>query len=225
MSPTELSTMSATPEPPGGPPPVALSSGDVPRSERVLAGTPASAREVTQHLRQLAEGQDGAFDVLVDLVYRQMEAIARGQLRKLRFGQTLDTRSLVHEAYMKMLHQEPVDWQDRQHFFAVTSRAMRQILVDHARRRSARKRGGGEEAVELQEELLVSHQDSEHILQLDLALERLGELDGALRKVVELRFFGGLSESETAEAMGSSLRTVQRLWQRARIWLRAELGG
>ena len=225
MSPLELSTVFATTPPPeglqmSGAAPVGAASPEPAPAEGSCLG-----QDVTHHLRQLAEGRDGAFDVLVGLVYPQMEGIARGQLRKLRFGQTLDTRGLVHEAYLKMLHQEPVDWQDRQHFFAVTSRAMRQILVDHARRRSAQKRGGGEEAVELHEELLVSHDDSDHVLQLDQALGRLGELHQDLRQVVELRFFGGLSEPETAEAMGTSLRTVQRLWQRARIWLRSELGG
>ena len=178
---------------------------------------------VTRHLRDMAAGSDGAFDQVIDLVYPQLEKIAHGQLRYRHFGQTMDTQGLVHETYLKMLHQGSVDWKDRQHFFAVTSRAMRQILVDHARRRNAQKRGSGEEVCELKDELLVSANDSAHVLELDSALDRLARIDTKLRDVVQHRFFGGLSEEETAEAMGVSLRSVQRLWRRARIWLREEL--
>lgn len=156
-------------------------------------------------------------------VYDELRRLARRHVR--RDADTLQPTALVHEAYLRLACDPRVVERGRSYFFAAAARAMRQILVDHARRRSAQKRGGGEEAVELQEELLVSHDDSDHVLQLDQALGRLGELHQDLRRVVELRFFGGLSEPETAEAMGTSLRTVQRLWQRARIWLRAELGG
>ncbi|MEM9593605.1 MAG: ECF-type sigma factor [Acidobacteriota bacterium] len=182
------------------------------------------ARDVTRHLQDLACGDDGAFDAVVALVYRQLERIAHRNLRHLRFGQTLDTRGLVHETYLKMLGQGPVSWRDRQHFFAVTSRAMRQILVDHARRRHAQKRGSGVENVELQEHLLVSADDCRHILQLETALEQLEGVDPQLRLVVEHRFFGGLTEAEIAQVLEVSERTVQRLWRRARIWLRNELG-
>jgi RNA polymerase sigma factor (TIGR02999 family) len=178
---------------------------------------------VTRHLHDMVDGSSDAFDRVIDLVYPQLAKIAHGQLRYRHFGQTMDTRGLVHETYLKMLQQGSVEWKDRQHFFAVSSRAMRQILVDHARRRNAQKRGSGEEVQELNEELLVSGEDSERVLELSSALDRLARIDTKLRDVVQHRFFGGLSEEETAEAMDISLRSVQRLWRRARVWLRGEL--
>ena len=185
---------------------------------------PARLDDVTRHLRRLAEGESHAFEQVVSLVYRQLEELARSNLRRHRASPSLDTRSLVHETYLKMLNQRQLDWQNRRHFFAVTSHAMRQILVDHARRRNAAKRGSGQEAEELDEHrLLVSDDDSDDILQLDEALKQLAEIHEDLHQLVELKFFGGLTEPELAEALDVSERTVQRMWKRARAWLKVEI--
>lgn len=193
--------------------------------EENAAETPAAAPDdVTVYLRAYAQGDGDAFDHAVSLVYANLRTIARGQLRKIRFGETLDTTGLVHEAYLKLMDQQGVDWRDRQHFFAISARAMRQIIVDHARRRSAQKRGGGEAAEELDEERMGDSNEAERILAVNDALERLARVDERMLQVVECRFFAGYSEQETADALGLSLRTSQRVWMRARAWLKEELG-
>ena len=180
--------------------------------------------DVTRELRRLADGESQAFQEVVSMVYRQLEELARSHLRRHKSSLSLDTRGLVHETYLKMLNQRQLDWQNRRHFFAVTSQAMRQVLVDHARRRNAAKRGSGQEAEPLEEErLLVSSDDCLEILRLDEALKHLAEINQDLHQLVEYRFFGGLKEPEIAEALGVSERTVQRMWKRARAWLRQEL--
>lgn len=179
---------------------------------------------VTQVLRAYAEGTDGAFDDLFALVYDQLRHIARKQLGW-NHGETMNTTGLVHEAYLKMVDQTSAQWNDRSHFYAISARAMRQILVDYARRRKAGKRGAGalhEPLDENQSEGMA--QEVSSVLQLDEALQGLSRIDERMVRVVECRFFAGMTEDEVAEALGMSVRTVQRTWKRARAWLKVELG-
>lgn len=183
---------------------------------------PAQPGEVTQLLDQLRGGNNQALDRLFPLVYQELRLAADRVLRREASGHTLQPTALVHEAYLK-LASGPVASQNRAHFLGIAARAMRQVLVDHARRRRAAKRGGGEAAVSLSEADGALNIQSDDILALDEALERLGEQNPRLRQVVELRFFGGLTEEETAETLGVTARTVQRDWAKARAWLYKEL--
>jgi RNA polymerase sigma factor (TIGR02999 family) len=183
----------------------------------------APSGEVTQLLKLLEEGDPDAVERLFPLVYEELRRAARRALAGERAGHTLQATELVHEAYFKLLGAANVDWQGKAHFVAIAARAMRQILVDHARRRQAGKRGGGVQHVTLgdaQAELAVP---PEELLALDAALDRLEEQDSRLRAVVEYRFFGGLTEKEIAEVLGVTLRTVQRDWVKARAWLHQEI--
>jgi RNA polymerase sigma factor (TIGR02999 family) len=181
--------------------------------------------EVTHLLRAYGQGDRGAFDRLLPMVYDDLRRIARGRLgRGGKPDQVLDTTALVHESYLKMVDQNGADYQDRSHFLAVAARAMRQVVVDFARRRGAAKRGGGGIQTTLQEGHIQIDGQAEQLLALDQALTRLGSRSPRLAQVVECRFFAGLSEEETAAALGVSLRTAQREWMRARAWLQEELG-
>ena len=180
--------------------------------------------DLTRLLRAHAAGDPEAFERLVPLVYQDLRRVARRQLRRGQPMALLETTGLVHEVWLKLVEGLDVDWQDRRHFLAVCARAMRQVIVDHARRMGAAKRGGGAAAVELDEEHLPAD-DVAHLLTVDHALTRLAQRNPRLAQVVECRFFAGLSEDETAEALGISLRTAQREWLRARAWLREDLGG
>jgi RNA polymerase sigma factor (TIGR02999 family) len=180
--------------------------------------------EVTRLLRAYEAGQRDAFDRVVPLVYDELRRIARRHLRRGPAGHTLDTTGLVHEAYLKLAASEGLELKDRGHLMAVSACAMRQVLVDRARARLRVKRGAGGEKVELDESHLGTEPTPEWLLDLDRALSRLRERDERLTRIFECRFFGGFSESETAEALGLPLRTAQRGWTRARAWLRAELG-
>ncbi len=180
--------------------------------------------DITQLLQRHHQGDRGAFDELVPLVYARLRAIARGQIaRGGRAGQTLDTTALVQEAYLQMVGEHGVDWQDRGHFYAVCARAMRRILVDEARRRHALKRGGDAVMVTLNTDLAEVDAQAQQVLAVNDALQGLAEFNERLARVVECRYFAGLTEEETALALGSSLRTVQRDWLRARAWLRKAL--
>jgi RNA polymerase sigma factor (TIGR02999 family) len=161
-----------------------------------------------------------AFDQLVSLVYDDLHRIAHVQLGRSRPGQTLDTTSLVHEAYLKLAGQTRIEWQDSSHFFGTSARAMRQIIVDYARRRCAGKRGNGNACLALDQVEVAAEQQAEMILLVDDALDRLAELGDRLVRVFEYRFFTGLTEDETATALGVSVRTVQRDWKRARAWIK-----
>jgi RNA polymerase sigma factor (TIGR02999 family) len=183
---------------------------------------PLGPGQVTLLLREMKRGSPDAFDRLVPLVYAELRRIARGQLRRVARPGTLDTTGLVHEAYLKMAGRE-LDLQDRQHFLAVSARAMRQILVDFARARLAAKRGGGGERVTLEEGVARRESEAERVCEVDRALEKLRARSERLAHVVECRYFAGMSEEETAEALGLSLRTAQREWMRARAWLRESL--
>jgi RNA polymerase sigma factor (TIGR02999 family) len=180
---------------------------------------------ISDLLRAWGEGEAGAFDRLVPVVYGELRRIARRHIRRVGGARSLDTTGLVHEAYLKMAGAEQVRVEDRAHFYAVTARAMKQVILSRARARTAAKRGGPGEALPLDESHAVADAQAEWLLDLDRALEALHERDPQLASVVELRFFGGLSEEETAEALGVSLRTAQRGWMRARAWLQDALQG
>ncbi|WP_368566024.1 ECF-type sigma factor [Pseudoxanthomonas sp. UTMC 1351] len=176
--------------------------------------------DVTRLLQRHHQGDREAFDQMVPLVYERLRIVARGQLARAgRRAQSLDTVGLVNEAYMQLVDEFGVDWQDRAHFFAVCARAMRRILVDHARRLHADKRGGGVTHLTLMPDDVAMAAPSEHILAVDAALEGLAAFNERLARVVECRYFAGMTEEETAQALDSSLRTVQRDWMRARAWL------
>ena len=175
---------------------------------------------VTRLLHRMRRGDAEAFDQLMPLVYEELRRVAANVLREEAGTEALDTTALVHEVYLKMIGQTEVDWQNRAHFFCLAGRAMRQVLVDHARRRKAQKRGGGWRRTTLSGKGLGVTMDVDELLTLDDALDQLAERQ---RRVVECRFFGGMTEEEVAEALGVSRRTVQRDWTKARAWLNAAL--
>jgi RNA polymerase sigma factor (TIGR02999 family) len=181
--------------------------------------------DVTQLLVAHGHGDSAALAQLVPLVYDDLRRVARAQLRRGRAGDSLNTGALVHEAYLRLVDQSRASWKDRGHFFAVAALAMRQILVDHARRRARIKRGGNHAVVPLDEVSEPAARDPAHVLENDLALDKLAARDQVLAKIVECRYFAGFTEQETANAVGMSVRTVQREWLKARAWLRAELSG
>jgi RNA polymerase sigma-70 factor (ECF subfamily) len=183
----------------------------------------ATAHDVTPLLRAWSEGDEQALERLIPLVYRELHRIARGCMARENPNQTLQATALVNEAYLRLVDVRHVHWQDRAHFFALCARAMRRILVDHARSRASLKRGAGRICLELDEGRAAGR--CTNFLELDEALNRLAALDPRKSQVVELRFFGGLSEVETAAALGVSEETVQRDWRMARTWLYRELGG
>jgi RNA polymerase sigma factor (TIGR02999 family) len=175
-------------------------------------------------LRAHRGGDRGALDRLMPLVYDDLRRLARRQLQDDGGrGRTLDTTGLVHEAYLRLAESTRAAWEGRGHFFAVAARAMRQIVVDYARERRAAKRGGGRRPDTLDEEHAAIESRADEILTIDEALAGLGALDAVLPRLVECRFFAGLTEEETAEALGLPLRTVQRDWARARAWLKRAL--
>lgn len=180
--------------------------------------------DVTALLRRAEDGDAEALDRVFPLVYGELQRIARAQLARERAGHTLQPTALVSEAYLKLANRPPSGTENRAHFLAVAARAMRQVLVDHARSWAATKRGGGAAPVTLNEELAGGSSDPADILALDQALDRLDELDGRLRRVVEMRYFAGLQDEEIAQVLGITRRTVQRDWVKARAWLHRELG-
>jgi len=179
---------------------------------------------VTDLLARSREGEANALDQLIPLVYDELRAIAHRQLQLERGAHTLSTTGLVHEAYVQLVSETGVDWQDRSHFYAICARAMRRIVVDYARMRLAGKRGGGVPHVTLTGEVAgAAGAPAEIVLAVDRAVERLASFAPRLAQIVECRSFAGMTDEETAEALGTSLRTVQREWMRARAWLRKEL--
>jgi RNA polymerase sigma factor (TIGR02999 family) len=178
--------------------------------------------DVTSLLLAYERGDPGALERVWPLLYEQMRAIARRQLRA-ESSLTLNPTALVHEAYMRLVDDTRVSWQSRAHFLGVAARCMRQIVVDHARRRNAVKRGGKRRQVELTGEVLATNDNPDLVLSIDAALDAIQSFNGRLARIAECRVFGGLSEEETASALSVSVRTVQRDWQRAKAWLRREL--
>ena len=185
-----------------------------------------SPTDITGALLALRSGAPGANDRLANLVYDSLRAIAHRQLQAERPGHTLETTGLVHEAYLKLVDQRRAEWSDRAQFFAVAARAMRRILVDYARRHRALRRGGQLRQVALDAtdaSAAAATARSEELIALDEALDRLQQLDERLSRVVECRFFAGLTEEETAQVLGVTARTVARDWVKARGWLFQEL--
>ncbi len=179
---------------------------------------------VTGLLARAAGGDRAAFDQAFELVYAELNGLARAQLRRESGGHTLDTGALVHEAYLRLGDGVGIDARDRSHFLAIAATAMRRILVDHARRNHAEKRGGDARPVSLGGvESQLGLANDEMLMDLDEALTRLGTLDARQASVVECRYFGGLTEDETATALQVGLRTVKRDWAKARSWLYREL--
>jgi RNA polymerase sigma factor (TIGR02999 family) len=179
--------------------------------------------EITALLQAHAAGDAGALERLLPRVYDELRRIARSRLRRERVGHTLAATDLVHEAFMKLAPFERIDWRSRAHFFAIASRAMRNVLVDHAVRRGAAKRGAGAPMVPIADADATTEQPLDDLIALSEALERLERLDARQAQVVECRFFGGLSLEETAEALNTSAATVSRDWAFARAWLHHEL--
>lgn len=182
-----------------------------------------SPGSVTRLLILWSEGDNSALDQLAPLVYQELERVARRYLRQERINHTLQTSDLVHEAFLKLIDQHSVRWQNRAHFFGIAASLMRRILVDYARFRSARKRRGDGLRISLsQADRLVQHPDVDLAL-LDEALTKLEAVDARMAKIVELRFFAGLSGEEAAEVLGISRSTLERDWAVARAWLRREI--
>jgi RNA polymerase sigma factor (TIGR02999 family) len=181
------------------------------------------ASETTQLLRAWAEGDRGALDRLTPRVYRTLRRIAGYQMQNERSGNSMQATALVHEAYLELIDVTNVNWQHRAHFFAISAQIMRHILLDRARRRVAAKRGGAAERVNLDELPDLSGDRARELIALEDALNVLAENDPRKARVVELRFFGGLSVDETAEVLAVSPETVMRDWKFARSWLQAEL--
>ncbi len=192
------------------------------------SGDPSADRAVTQLLAELRAGRPDVAEQVLPLVYDELRAIAARHMRRERPGHTLQATALVHDAFLKLVDQTRVEWQDRAHFFAIASQAMRRILVDHARARAAAKRGAGAAAVSMDETVLLGEQSAlspEELLSLDAALDELASLDPGHARIVELRYFGGMTIEETAAALGMSPATLKREWSLARAWLRRRLSG
>lgn len=185
----------------------------------------ASDRDITRLLIQWKNGNEQALVQLLPLVYQELRTLARSYLRRERRDHTLQATALVHEVFLRFANAGLTDWKDRSHFFGVAARAMRQILVAHARQHGALKRGGGAEKVEVDDVPTPSKGGAVDLAALDDALRKLAERDVLQAKIVELRFFGGYTIKETAELAGCSHATVSREWQLARIWLYREIRG
>ena len=181
--------------------------------------------DVTQLLLKWREGDRSALDQLLPLVYDELRRAARRCLRRERAGHTMQTTTLVHEAYLRLVDASRVPWHDRAHFFAIAAQLMRRVLVDEARKRHFQKRGGEFTRVSLEESLMVSPERNTELMALDGALDRLAKFSPRKCRVVELRFFAGLSIKETAAALDISTDIVKREWRTAKLWLLRELGG
>ena len=182
-----------------------------------------AAGDITQLLADVQNGRADAAPQLIPLVYDELRRLARGQMRRERPDHTLQATALVHEAYFRLVNQPERTWQTRTHFIRIAAQVMRRMLIDHARARLTAKREGGLQRVPLEEPLLFTEEQSDELLALNEALERLAQLDARQSRVVELRFFGGLTVEETAEALGTSPKTVKRDWCVARAWLHREV--
>ena len=188
-----------------------------------MSDTDRGDGQITTLLRSAASGDRDNVDALMAAIYADMRRIAEKHLRAERADHTLQPTALVHEAYLKLINQRGTDWKDRAHFFAIASRIIRRILVDHARQKKAAKRGAGQERVSLEDaEMNLGNRDVD-LMALDEALNDLAQLDAQQAKVVEMRFFGGLTLAEIAEALNMGRRSVDRSWSAARAWLYVRL--
>jgi len=180
-------------------------------------------QEVTQLLKKAQNGDRHSLDKLLPLIYDELRRVAANQLQKERADHTLQATALVHEAYLRLLEQREVDWQNRAHFFSIAAEMMRRILVNYAVQRNAQKRGDGAARLSLEEAVSFSDEKDLDLVSLDDALKQLAEYDADAARIVELRFFGGLTIEETAEVLGISDSTVKREWRTAKAWLKAKL--
>ncbi len=178
---------------------------------------------VTVLLAELTKGNEEAAAKLIPMVYGELRRLAGSYMRRERSDHTLQATALVHEAYLKLIEQRAVNWQSRAHFFGIAAQIMRRILVDHARGHLRDKRGGGQSEVPLDEAIVFAPQQSGELVRLDQALDRLALIDPRQAKIVELRFFGGLTVEEASEVIGISPKTVKRDWSVAKAWLHGEL--
>jgi RNA polymerase sigma factor (TIGR02999 family) len=185
----------------------------------------SSPHEVTRLLLAWSDGDQTALNQLIPLVYGELRRLAKNHRRRERAGQTLQTTALIHEAYLRLIDASQVRLENRRHFFAAASRLMRQALIDLARERHSRKRGGAAVQISLDDAMVISRQRDVELLALDEALTALAEFDARKCQVVELRFFGGFSVEETAEALNVSVETVHRDWRLAKAWLVRRLRG
>jgi len=179
--------------------------------------------EVTQILQNLKEGKGEASEKLLPLVYDELRRLASRYMRRERPDHTLQATALVHEAYLRLIDQTQADWKDRAHFFGIAARLMRQILVDHAREHNAQKRGGDVTKLSIDEAISFANKNDFDLVMLDDALKTLASFDPQQSRIVELRFFAGLTIEETAEVIGISSSTVKREWGLAKAWLRREV--
>ncbi len=184
-----------------------------------------SISEITQLLVNWSNGEEDALENLMPVVYEELHQLAENYMRRENKDHTLQATALVNEAYMRLIDQKRVDWKNRSHFFGIAGQIMRRILVDYARRKLAEKRGGNTKTVSLDDAIVLGKGQSSEILALDEALKKLSEIDPRRGKVVELRYFGGLTVDETAEVMGTSRNTVVRDWNFAKAWLYRQIEG
>jgi RNA polymerase sigma factor (TIGR02999 family) len=185
--------------------------------------TEAQTHDVTQLLVDWSKGDQAALDKLVPVVEQELRRLAHHYMSRERAGHTLQTTALVNEAFVRLVHRQNVQWQNRAHFFGIAANLMRTILVDHARSHACAKRGGGAEKLELNEALVVSQHKASEVIALDEALKELELIDPQQSRIVELRFFGGLTVEEAAEVMHVSPATIKREWSTAKAWLYREL--
>lgn len=181
--------------------------------------------QVTELLRAWSDGDEGALEQLLPLVEAELRRLARAYMARERQGHTLQVTALVNEAFLRLTDARQLQWEDRAHFLGISARLMRRVLVDHARSRGYQKRGGGMQRVELDEAMVVAAETTVDVVALDRALDALAAVDVRKSRVIEMRFFGGLSVEETAEALHVSTDTVKRDWRLAKLWLLAELEG
>jgi RNA polymerase sigma factor (TIGR02999 family) len=185
--------------------------------------TQASGHDVTQLLIEWSNGDKAALDKLIPLIHEELRRLAHHYMSRERPGHTLQTTALVDEAYVRLVNRKDVHWQNRSHFFAIAAQLMRSILVDHARSHAYTKRGGGARKISLDETMIVSQQRAAEVVALDDVLKELASFDPQQSRIVELRFFGGLTIEETAEVLNLSPATIKREWSTAKAWLYREL--
>jgi RNA polymerase sigma factor (TIGR02999 family) len=186
---------------------------------------PRANQDVTVLLQAWSEGDEGALAKLTPLIYGELRRLARHYMSRERSSPTLETGAILNEAFLRLVHWKTARWQNRSHFYGLAAQLMRRVLVDHARSRGYHKRGGGVRPVALDEQVVMSRERSPDLVALDEALERLASVDERKSKVVELRFFGGLSVEETAQVLNVSPFTIARDWTLAKAWLQRELTG
>ena len=182
-------------------------------------------QQITKLLLAWRDGEPAALDRLMPIVYEELKRLASAYMRRQKPGHSLQTVDLVNEAYMRLIDSSRVKWQDRNHFYAIASQIMRRLLVDSARKRNSQKRGGGRAQITLDDNLEIAGGPGTDLVALDEAMKRLAVLNPRQSRIIELRYFGGLTEEETAEVLGLSSRTIRRDWTVARAWLFRELTG